>query len=89
MGIKRFSKKRLLEEIEQYNNHIDELVTTDVKNWGSYSEDTDKADCDFLVQRDDVFAVSQIEFEEDELDRALVKQRANYQDVDIDDLDKE
>jgi len=40
-----------------------------------YSEETEKSDSDFLIQRDDVFDNVQIEFEEDEQDRALVKQR--------------
>ena len=88
MSKKRLSEKDLLEGLTSHTAHSDELATTSEKDWGSYSGDADKADSDFLVERRDVFDSSRIEFEEDEQDRELVKQRENSQeiDVDIDDL---
>lgn len=85
------SKKRLTEELLEdkavFNAHSDKLATRNEKDWRSYSEN-DKADSDFLVERGDIFDSSRIEFEEDEQDRELVKQRENPPgiDVDIDDL---
>ncbi|MCI9725246.1 hypothetical protein [Vibrio parahaemolyticus] len=54
------SKKRLSEKelIEGMTPHTDELATTSERDWGSYSENVDKADDDFLIQRDDVFDAS-------------------------------
>lgn len=88
MSKKQSSEKAFLEGLTPYTAHTDELATTGEKDWGDYSEDADKADNDFLVQRDDVFDASRIEFEEDEQDRAIVKQRENSPEVniDIDDL---
>lgn len=88
MSKKRLSEKDLLEGLTSHTAHSDELATTSEKDWGSYSEDADMADSDFLVERRDVFDSSRIEFEEDEQDRELVKQRENSPeiDVDIDDL---
>ncbi len=88
MSKKRLSEKDLLAGLTSHTAHSDELATTSEKDWGSYSEDTDKVDSDFLVERHDVFDSSRIEFEEDEQDRELVKQRENSPeiDVDIDDL---
>ncbi|RZP71764.1 hypothetical protein D8T51_22220 [Vibrio vulnificus] len=88
MSKKRLSEKDLFEGLTSHTAHSDELATTSEKDWGSYSEDSDKADSDFLVERRDVFDSSRIEFEEDEQDRELVKQRENSPeiDVDIDDL---
>ncbi|ENQ8649949.1 hypothetical protein ACEQ8A_003615 [Vibrio fluvialis] len=88
MSKKRLSEKDLLEGLTSHTAHSDELATTSEKDWGAYSEDADKADSDFLVERRDVFDSSRIEFEEDEQDRELVKQRENSPeiDVDIDDL---
>ncbi|MDW6017513.1 hypothetical protein SBW85_06930 [Vibrio plantisponsor] len=88
MSKKRLSEKDLLEGLTSHTAHSDELATTSEKDWGSYSEDANMADSDFLVERRDVFDSSRIEFEEDEQDRELVKQRENSPeiDVDIDDL---
>ncbi len=88
MSKKRLSEKDLLEGLTSHTAHSYELATTREKDWGAYSEDADKADSDFLVERRDVFDSSRIEFEEDEQDRELVKQRENSPeiDVDIDDL---
>ena len=85
MSKKRLSEKDLLEGLTSHTAHSDELATTSVKDWGTYSEDADR---DFLVERRDVFDSSRIEFEADEQDRELVKQRENSPeiDVDIDDL---
>lgn len=55
MSRKPISEKELLKGITPKTAHADELATTSEKDWGSYSEDTDKAESDFLVQRDDVF----------------------------------
>ncbi|PNH95347.1 hypothetical protein [Vibrio diazotrophicus] len=88
MNKKRLSEKDLLEGLTSHTAHSDELATTSEKDWGSYSEDANMADSDFLVERRDAFDSSRIEFEEDEQDRELVKQRENSPeiDVDIDDL---
>ncbi|WP_114784346.1 hypothetical protein [Vibrio tetraodonis] len=84
MSKKRLSEKDLLEELTSHTAHSDELATARNKDWGSYSEDTDKADNDFLVQREDAIDSSRIEFEEDEQDRELIKQRENSPEIDID-----
>ncbi len=84
MSKKRLSEKDLLEGLTSHTVHSSELATTSEKDWGSYLEDTDKADSDFLVQRGDVFDSCRIEFEEDEQDRELVKQRENTPEIDID-----
>ncbi|MCR9887937.1 hypothetical protein NB546_05240 [Vibrio parahaemolyticus] len=82
------SEKDLLEGLTSHTAHSDEFATKSEKDWGAYSEDADKADSNFLVERRDVFDSSRIEFEEVEQDRELVKQRENSPeiDVDIDDL---
>ncbi|CAH8242223.1 conserved hypothetical protein [Vibrio aestuarianus] len=61
MSRKPLSEKELLEGITPKTAHADELATTNEKDWGSYSEDTDKAESDFLVQRDDVFNDTRME----------------------------
>ncbi len=81
MSKKRLSEKDLLEGITSHTAHSDELATTSEKDWGAYSED---ADGDLLVERSDVFDSSRIEFEEDEQDRELVKQRENSPEIDAD-----
>ncbi|KUI99151.1 hypothetical protein [Vibrio sp. MEBiC08052] len=88
MSKKRLSEKDLLEGLTSHTAHSDELAATSEKDWGSYPEESDKADSDFLVERYDFFDSSRIEFEEDEQDRELIKQRENSPeiDVDIDDL---
>jgi len=88
MSKKRLSEKDLLEGLTSHTAYFYELVTTSENDWGAYSENADKANSDFLVERRDVFDSSRIEFEEDEQDRELVKQRENSPeiDVDIDDL---
>lgn len=88
MSKKRLSEKELLEELTPYTTHVDLLATIREKEWVSYSEDTEKSGDDFLTQREDVFDDSRIEFEEDEYDRKLIKQRESSPeiDVDIDDL---
>ncbi|MCJ2375536.1 hypothetical protein LNL84_01660 [Vibrio sp. ZSDZ34] len=87
MSKKRLSEQDLLEELTSHSAHSDELATISEKDWGSYSGN-DKTDSDFLVEREDVFDSCRVEFEEDEQDRELVKQRENSPeiDVDIDDL---
>ena len=60
MSRKPISEKELIEGITPKTAHADELATTSEKDWGSYSEDTDKAESDFLVQRDDVFNDTQM-----------------------------
>ncbi|MCE0493889.1 hypothetical protein [Vibrio salinus] len=84
MSKKWLSGKDLLERLTSHTVHSSELATTSEKDWGSYLEDTDKADSDFLVQRSDVFDSCRIEFEEDEQDRKLVKQRENSPEINID-----
>ncbi|MZI94717.1 hypothetical protein F9817_16170 [Vibrio sp. CAIM 722] len=88
MSKKRLSEKELLEGLTPYTAHVDKLAAIREKDWRSYSEDTEKSDDDFLTQREDVFDDTRIEFEEDEQDRELIKQRENSPeiDVDIDDL---
>ncbi|MFS1473610.1 hypothetical protein BCU45_003315 [Vibrio lentus] len=84
MNKKRLSEKELLEGLTSHTGHSDELATTSEQDWGSYSEDVDKADSDFLVQRGDIFDSCLIEFEEDEQDRELIKQRENSPEIDVD-----
>lgn len=85
MSKKRLSEKDLLEGLTSHTAHTDELSTASEKSWGTYSEDADKADSDFLVERPDVFDSSRIEFEEGEQDhKLLVKQRENSPEIDID-----
>lgn len=84
MRKKRLSEKDLLEGLTSHTAHSDKLATTSEKDWGSYSEDADKADRDFLVERRDVFDSSRIEFEEDEQNRELVQQRENSPEIDVD-----
>lgn len=55
MTKKRLSDKDILEGLKYHTAHADELATRSERDWGSYSENTDKADSDFLIQRDDVF----------------------------------
>ncbi|EOG7668812.1 hypothetical protein ACLINM_004575 [Vibrio parahaemolyticus] len=88
MSKKLLPEKDLLEGLTSHTAHTDEFATTSEKDGGAYSEGADKADIDFLVERRDVFDASRIEFEEDEQDRELVKQRENSPEigVDIDEL---
>lgn len=51
----KLSEEDLLEGLTSQSSHADELATTSERDWGSYSENADKADDDFLIQRDDVF----------------------------------
>jgi len=64
MSEKRLSEKDLLEELTSHSAHSDKLATTSEKDWGSYSG-SDKADSDFLVEREYVFDSCRIELEED------------------------
>ncbi|EGQ9089966.1 hypothetical protein GCL58_25310 [Vibrio parahaemolyticus] len=84
MSKKLLSEKDLLEGFTSHTAYTDEFATTSEKDWGDYSEGADKADIDFLVERRDVFDSSRIEFEEDEQDRELVKQRENSPEIDVD-----
>nr|WP_287025817.1 hypothetical protein [Vibrio sp.] len=84
MSKKRLSEKDLLEGLTSHTTHTDELSTASEKSWGTYSEDADKADSGFLVERPDVFDSSRIEFEKGEQDNKLVKQRENSPEIDID-----
>ncbi len=88
MSKKRLSEKEVLEGLMPYTVHVDQLAAIREKDWRSYSEHTEKSDDDFLTQREDVFDDTRIEFEEDEYDLKLIKQRENSPeiDVDIDDL---
>lgn len=61
MAKKRLSEKDLVEGLTRHTANADELATTSERDWGSYSEDTDKADSDFLIQRDDVFDATRME----------------------------
>ncbi|MFH4766921.1 hypothetical protein [Vibrio alginolyticus] len=81
MSKKLLPEKDFLEGLTSHTAHTDEFVTTSEKDWGAYSEG---ADIDFLVERRDVFDSSRIEFEEDEQDRELVKQRENSPEIDVD-----
>ncbi|MGO2323709.1 hypothetical protein [Vibrio casei] len=58
MSKKQLSEKELVEGITPYTSHADELATTSERDWGSYSENADKADDNFLIKRDDVFDAS-------------------------------
>lgn len=60
MSKKRLSEKDLLEGLTSNTAHSDELATTSEKDQGAYSEDADKADSDFLVERRDVFDSSEL-----------------------------
>ncbi|GLT17062.1 hypothetical protein GCM10007938_08390 [Vibrio zhanjiangensis] len=82
MSKKRLREKDVLKGLTSHTAHADELAT--MRDWEAYSKDADKADSDFLVERRDVFDCSQIEFDEDEQDRELVKQRDNSPEIDID-----
>lgn len=53
------------------------------KEWISFSKSLEKADSDFLKEQVDVFD-AQLEFEEDEIDRELVKKRKNSPEIDVD-----
>ncbi|HHY0446259.1 TPA: hypothetical protein ACVU4T_003192 [Vibrio parahaemolyticus] len=64
MSKKLLSEKDLLEGLTSHTAHSDEFAATSEKDWGAYSEDADKADSDFLVERRDVFDSSRFEFEE-------------------------
>lgn len=84
VSIQRCPEKGLPEEINPYEAHVDVRVTTCTNDWGSYSEDTvQKADSDFLVQRDDIIDVSRIEFEEDKQGLELVNQKDKFSEVDV------
>ncbi|MDW1461225.1 hypothetical protein R7F07_01975 [Vibrio sp. YT-16] len=61
MSKKRLSEKELIEGMTPHTAHADDLATTSERDWGSYSENVDKADDDFLIQRDDVFGASRME----------------------------
>ncbi|QCI73851.1 hypothetical protein FAZ90_21365 [Vibrio cyclitrophicus] len=53
------------------------------KEWVSFGKSLEKADSDFLKEQVDVFD-AQLEFEEDEIDRELVKKRKNSPEIDVD-----
>ncbi|MFL9766909.1 hypothetical protein [Vibrio cyclitrophicus] len=53
------------------------------KEWISFGKSLEKADCDFLTERVDVFD-AQLEIEEDEIDRELVNKRINSPEIDVD-----
>ncbi len=55
------SGKDLLEGLTNQNSHADELATTGEGNWGSYSDNAEKADDDFLIQRDDTFDATRMD----------------------------
>ena len=61
MAKKRLSEKDLVEGLTRHTANADELATTSERDWETYSEDTDKADSDFLIQRDDVFDATRME----------------------------
>ena len=61
MSRKPISEKELLDGITPKTVHADELATTSEKDWGSYSENTDKAESDCLVQRDNAFHNTRME----------------------------
>ncbi|MGO2323944.1 hypothetical protein [Vibrio casei] len=84
MSKKRLSEKDLLDGLTSHTAHSDKLAIVSEKDWELYSEDADKADSDFLVERRDVFDSSRIEFEEDEQDRDIVKESGNYPEIDVD-----
>ena len=57
----KLSEEDLLEGLTSQSSHADELATTSEIDWGSYSENADKSDDDFLIQRDDVFDAPRME----------------------------
>jgi hypothetical protein len=57
----KLSEEDLLEGLTSQSSHADELATTSERDWGSYSENADKSDDDFLIQRDDVFDAPRME----------------------------
>lgn len=61
MSRKPISEKELLEGMTPKTAHADELATTSEKDWGSYSEVSDIAESDFLVQRDDIVNETRME----------------------------
>lgn len=61
MSRKPISEKELLEGITPKTAHADELATTSEKDWGSYSEVSDIAESDFIVQRDDIVNETRME----------------------------
>ena len=61
MNKKRLLEKDILERLTSHTAYADELATTSERDWGTYSEDADKADSDFLIQRDDVFDETRME----------------------------
>ena len=61
MSRKPISEKELLDGITPKTIHADELAATSEKDWGSYSENTDKAESDFLVQRGNAFHDTRME----------------------------
>ncbi|HCH01815.1 MAG TPA: hypothetical protein DEV85_07995 [Vibrio sp.] len=75
MSKKRLSEKDLLEGLISHTAHTDELSIASEKSWGTYSEDADKADSDFLVERPDVFDSSRIEFDKGEQDEYQKRQK--------------
>lgn len=67
-----------------YTTHVDLFTAISEKEWISYSEDTEKSGDDLLTQREDIFDDTRIEFEEDEYDRKLIKQRESSLEIDVD-----
>ncbi|EKO3488518.1 hypothetical protein [Vibrio fluvialis] len=61
MSRKPISEKELLEGMTPKTAHADELATTSEEDWGSYSEVSDIAESDFLVQRDDIVNETRME----------------------------
>lgn len=57
----KLSEKDLLEGLTSQNSHADELATTSERDWGSYSDNAEKADDDFLIYRDDSFDATRME----------------------------
>lgn len=61
MSSKPVSEKELLKGMTPETAHADELAITSEKDWGSYSEYQDKAESDFLIQRNDIVNNSRME----------------------------
>lgn len=61
MSKKRLPEKKLVKGVTPHTADADELGTTTESDWGSYTENADKADDDFLIKRDEVFDESRME----------------------------
>lgn len=68
---------------EELIDNLKKKMGTADKEWISFGKSIEKADSDFLKEQVDVFD-AQLEFEEDEIDRELVKKRKNSPEIDVD-----